>query len=215
MPTYKLYYFNIKGRAELIRWIFAQAGVEYEDIRLTKEQWAEMKPNTPNGCLPVLDVDGKMLTGSGPISRFVAEQHGLAGENDLENAQIAGIDDLLADTTNRFAHFWFEQDEATKAELKKELVEKHVPFYFSFLEKCIATNAAPEGWLFGERVTYVDLRLAFSTEFMQMIIENVLEPYPGIARLKESVLALPNVAKWIKERPQTDLVSQASPSSRD
>ena len=67
MPTYKLYYFNLKARAELTRWIFAQAGVEYEDIRVTKEQWAEMKPTTPNGCLPILDVDGKVLSGSGPI----------------------------------------------------------------------------------------------------------------------------------------------------
>ena len=204
MPTYKLYYFNLKARAELIRWIFAQAGVKYEDIRLDKEQWAKMKPNTPSGSLPVLEVDGQMLAGSGPISRFVAEQHGLAGENDLENAQIAGIDDLLTDVTNRFARFWFEKDEATKAQLKKDLVEKHLPFYLSFLEKCITTNAAPEGWLFGKKVTYVDLRLVLSVEFVQMSVDKILDSYPGILKLKESVLALPNIDRWIKERPQTD-----------
>lgn len=204
MPTYKLYYFNLKARAELIRWIFAQAGVKYEDIRLDKEQWAKMKPNTPNGSIPVLDVDGQMLAGSGPISRYVAEQHGLAGENDLENAQIAGIDDLLTDVTNRFARFWFEKDEATKAQLKKDLDEKHLPFYLSFLEKCITTNGTPEGWLFGKKVTYVDLRLALSVEFVQMANDKILDSYPGILKLKESVLALPNIDRWIKERPQTD-----------
>ena len=204
MPTYKLYYFNLKARAELIRWIFAQAGVKYEDIRLDKEQWAKMKPDTPNGSLPVLDVDGQMLAGSGPISRFVAEQHGLAGENDLENAQIAGIDDLLTDATNRIARFWFEKDEVTKAQLKKDLDEKHLPFYLSFLEKCITTNAAPEGWLFGKKVTYVDLRLTLSVEFVQKFSDKILESYPGILKLKQSVLALPNIDKWIKERPQTD-----------
>ena len=204
MPTYKLYYFNLKARAELIRWIFAQAGVKYEDIRLDKEQWAKMKPDTPNGSLPVLDVDGQMLAGSGPISRFVAEQHGLAGENDLENAQIAGIDDLLTDATNRIARFWFEKDEAIKAQLKKDLDEKHLPFYLSFLEKCITTNAAPEGWLFGKKVTYVDLRLTLSVEFVQKFSDKILESYPGILKLKQSVLALPNIDKWIKERPQTD-----------
>jgi glutathione S-transferase len=128
MPTYKLYYFNAKARAELIRWIFAQAGVKYEDIRLDKEQWAKMKPDTPNGSLPVLDVDGQMLAGAVPIARYVAEQHGVAGANDLENAQIAGIDDLLTDVANRIARFWFEKDDATKAQMKKDLDEKHLPF---------------------------------------------------------------------------------------
>ena len=39
MSTYKLYYFNARGRAEVARIIFAQAGVKYEDIRFQKEEW--------------------------------------------------------------------------------------------------------------------------------------------------------------------------------
>ena len=30
---YKLYYFNVRAKGELIRLAFAAAGVEYEDIR--------------------------------------------------------------------------------------------------------------------------------------------------------------------------------------
>ena len=135
MPTYKLTYFNLKGLAELIRWIFVQASVEYEDIRITKEQWADMKSTTPNGSIPILEVDGKVLAGSGPIARYVAEQHGLAGENDFENAQIAGIDDLLTDATNRLAKYWVEKDEAVKEQIKKDLNEKHLPFYLTWKSK--------------------------------------------------------------------------------
>ena len=39
--TYKLYYFNMRGMAEPIRIIFAQAGVEYRDYRMESEQWAK------------------------------------------------------------------------------------------------------------------------------------------------------------------------------
>jgi len=43
--SYKLTYFNGKGRAELVRYIFAQAGVAFEDVRVERSQWPELKPS--------------------------------------------------------------------------------------------------------------------------------------------------------------------------
>ena len=45
MSTYKLTYFPVRGRAEVIRFVFAQAEVKYEDVRIKKEDWAELKPS--------------------------------------------------------------------------------------------------------------------------------------------------------------------------
>ena len=73
MPTYKLHYFNVKGAAEPIRLIFAQAGVKYEDVRLSQEEWAEFKPKTPYSVMPVLDVDGKNLSEVEP-SRILLDE---------------------------------------------------------------------------------------------------------------------------------------------
>lgn len=42
-PSYKLIYFNARGRAEHIRYIFAHAGVDYIDERIPKERWPEIK----------------------------------------------------------------------------------------------------------------------------------------------------------------------------
>ena len=44
MATIKLHYLNLKGRAELIRFILAQADVDYEDDRIETERWAETMP---------------------------------------------------------------------------------------------------------------------------------------------------------------------------
>ena len=44
MP-YKLTYFNGRGRAELSRLIFAQAGVQYEDVRIERADWLQLKPS--------------------------------------------------------------------------------------------------------------------------------------------------------------------------
>ena len=100
MSKYTLIYFNARGGGEAIRLIFAQAGVEYEDKRLSNEQWAERKPTTPTGALPLLEVDGVAFPGSGPIARFVAERHGLAGANDLEKLRLAGIVDTIIYRSN-------------------------------------------------------------------------------------------------------------------
>lgn len=42
-PSYKLIYFNARGRAEHIRYVLAYAGVDYVDERLPKERWPELK----------------------------------------------------------------------------------------------------------------------------------------------------------------------------
>ena len=43
MPKYQLIYFNARGRAEIPRLLFAEAGVEYEDTRIELEEWPAMK----------------------------------------------------------------------------------------------------------------------------------------------------------------------------
>ena len=206
MPTYKLYYFQAKGRAELIRWIFIQAGVPYEDIRFTGEEWAKFKPNTPFGSMPVLDIDGKIYGGSGPIARYVAEQHGLAGSNPVENFELATISDVIDDLMIRSMILYYEKDEKKKGELKKEFNETHLPKYFGILNKRITDNGTSEGWIFGQKVTYVDMYLALAADMLAIFGDGAqfLEPFPAIAKLKATVEALPNIAKWIQERPKTE-----------
>ena len=43
----KLTYFNAKGRAELARLVLAQAGAEYDDVRIEEEEWPSHKPSKP------------------------------------------------------------------------------------------------------------------------------------------------------------------------
>ena len=116
MPHYKLYYFNSRGNAEVVRLVFAQAGVEYEDIRLTSEQWAEFKPKTPYGFVPVLDIDGKLIGGSMPIARYLARQFGLAGEDDMARLILESAEDAIDDFKGKMSAMYFEKDEEKKAE---------------------------------------------------------------------------------------------------
>ena len=65
-----LVYFNSKGRGEVARFLFLQAGVEFEDDRVVgQEEWKEMKPTLLMQALPILEVDNEQITGSGPINK--------------------------------------------------------------------------------------------------------------------------------------------------
>ena len=204
MPSYKLYYFNQMGRGELIRWILLQAGLPYEDVRLTDQEWAEFKPKTPYGKIPVLEVDdGKLLAGSGPIARYLAEEHGLAGSNAFENAELAGMHDLIEDVQAKMVLMFFEKDEKRQTEMKQALQEKDLPEFLGILEKRITNNGSPEGWVYGSKVTYVDLSIVLTTGFLVMIDPGILEGYTAISKLKAAVESLPKIAKWIQERPKT------------
>lgn len=44
-PKFKLSYFNVKALAEPIRLLFAYGGVDYEDIRVSHEEWVVLKPS--------------------------------------------------------------------------------------------------------------------------------------------------------------------------
>ena len=207
MSTYKLIYFNSRGRAETSRFIFAQAGVKYEDKRVEKEEWAQLKPSTPTGMLPLLEVDGKQISGSGVIARFLAERLGLAGSNDLENAGIASIVDVLNDLVPNFVAFYHEKNEDSKAEKLKKLKEEDMPKYWGIIEGFF--NKSPGDWVYGDNPTYADFEIYNMLGITEMVVpdfvpSDFLKNYPGVTKMKAAVEALPNIAEWIKNRPVAD-----------
>ena len=68
MPAYKLTYFNLSAWAEPIRFIFAQAGVPFEDNRVPFEQWPRLKSER----LPMLEEDNKVVCNF-PIDEYLAK----------------------------------------------------------------------------------------------------------------------------------------------
>ena len=202
MSSYKLVYFNGRGFAEQSRFVFAQAGVQYEDVRTTREQWPSLKPTTPFGMLPMLEVDGNKIGGSVNIARFLGETLGLAGSNPVENAQIAAIVDAVEDINKEVIRCRFEKDEARKEEMKKKLVEETFPTKLKFLETRAVSN--DKGWLYNGVLTWADFSTYIALDRVCVISKEALDEFPGLRKLRASVEELPNIAKWMKERPETE-----------
>jgi hypothetical protein len=73
--AYKLTYFNVKATGEPIRFLLSYGGIEFEDYRIEREQWPQIKPCKCNNELvstPTLSfagvVTGVLLTEEAGVS---------------------------------------------------------------------------------------------------------------------------------------------------
>jgi glutathione S-transferase len=130
MPTYKLTYFAARGRAELVRVLFHYTGTPFEDVQLKREAWMEFKESgkTPFGLLPILEVDGTVLSSSEAIVCYIAEVFGLDGDTPLERARCRMVLDSLNDILNTFIRQYLEEKgDSRKVQLILVLVQFQIP----------------------------------------------------------------------------------------
>ena len=113
MSDIKLTYFESRGRAEISRLILSYSGAKFTDERLTGEQFGALKSSLAYGQMPILNYKGQVLYQSITIARyarhttlinhpfvlfrFLAHEFGLAGKNNLENAQADEVVDAVSD----------------------------------------------------------------------------------------------------------------------
>lgn len=204
MSSYKLIYFNGKGRGEPARLLFAFAGIEYEDCRVAGEEWQKLKPTIPTGQLPALVVDGTMLQQSMAIIRYLAREFNLAGSNNLEMAKAESVLETIVEMQGEMKPLYFEKDEAKKAEMKKKIYEDVIKPKMQILENMLIANGVEV--FVGKTITVADIMVFSAADSMQSFLSvNVLEGFPKLTVLKQKVEDEPKIAAWLAKRPQTAL----------
>uniref|UniRef100_A0A1I7YRG4 glutathione transferase n=1 Tax=Steinernema glaseri TaxID=37863 RepID=A0A1I7YRG4_9BILA len=205
MPSYKLTYFDVRALGETARLLFTYAGVPFEDVRVTMEQWPELKAKMPWGQLPVLEVDGHTIPQSFAIYRYLANEFGLAGKDALEKAEVDAIADAFKDFYASigpdYIYIWAGFKEGNAETAHKDVflpaVEKFLPVFESILQK------SGSGFFVKSGLTWVDFFVANNLVTMVNASPDCLKAYPGLAKLKETVHSLPQLQKYLAARPDT------------
>src|SRR3954453_19599831 len=102
MSKPKLTYFDAAmSRGEECRLAFQIAGVEFEDNRLNRSDWPSLKPKTPFGSMPLLEMPGHpVLAQSNAILVLIGRLYGLHPKDDFEAARhealMQHVEDLRA-----------------------------------------------------------------------------------------------------------------------
>jgi len=177
--------------------------MKFEDKRIEFAEWAALKPKTPWGALPLLEVGGKTIGQSMTISRYLAREGGLVGKNSLEQASVEEIVDVVTDFREKMVATNFGSDEA-KAAATKEFGEKTIPSTLPALEKYAAANKEKPGVFVGSKMTLADIHFFAILEILVTgKMPTVLSTYPNLKKVYDGVAANPKIAEYIKKRPAT------------
>jgi len=206
--SYKLTYFNGRGRAEIIRLILTQAEVPFEDNRLSREEFIQRKSSLPFLQVPIFEIDGKItLCQSLAIARHLARKYNLAGKTELEQVQADMTVDCIQDSINPIPQFFHhEQDPVKKAEMKKKYIEEQLPVFLTKLEALLVANNSGNSFFVGDSLTWADLYLIRGFAALNLMA-GVQEPFANHLKLKalyERVTQLPKIAAYIAKLPVTE-----------
>jgi len=193
-------------RAETSRLALFIGGIEFEDIRPSREEILEMKTDGifPFGQFPVLQVDGETIAQTGAIARFCGKLSGLyPTKDDFAAAKVDEVIDLATDITMQMRPALKEADPKVRIEMRRELSTTILPRWLGFLEKLLQDNGNT-GLIVGDSITVADLavwRLCawISGGIIDGIPINLLEGFPLLSVHQSKISNLHKVKEWIKK----------------
>lgn len=197
----RLTYFDAPGRAEPVRLVLRMASVPFEDHRVDFAGFGALREQgaLPLGSLPVLEVDGLVLTQTAAMLRFAA-RHGGTDLYPSDPFDALLVDSAIDTVNDTLAHAltpsMFERDPEKKLAMRQAFVEGPMARAFTYLEGLIAKSGGP--LLLGDRLSIADLLIGnqlvqIASGRLDGLSRESLAPYPRLAGLLDAFLSHPRV----------------------
>jgi glutathione S-transferase len=201
MPkSVKLFYFDFHGgRGETARLALSIGDVPFGDERVKGADWPPLKPSTPFGELPVLEVDGQRISQSNAINRYVGQLTGLYPDDPWQAAQcdevccaVEALNDALGPS------FSLKGDEQKRE--RDRLLAGPIPRCLKGLDSLLAQRGGE--WFASSRLTIADLKVIeitgmLSSGRLDHIPADIVErTAPALAAHRSRVLARPGVRAY-------------------
>ncbi len=153
----KLTYFDFHGgRGEPARLALTIAGIPFEDDRIPPPTWRARKAETPFGGLPVLEVDGQVVTQSNGINRYVGKLTGLYPTDPWQAALCDEAMDVVEEISVKTGATNELPDDQKKV-ARQALVDGPLSFYLTRLQQRLEAHGGQ--WFAGDALTVADLKV--------------------------------------------------------
>lgn len=202
----KLTYFPFHGRAEMIRLAFTVGKIDFEDSRVKGEEWAELKPKTPFGAMPILQLkDGTMISQAIPILRLVGRVAGLYPSDPFEAFTVDEFIEVQGELFEKINAAGRGKEKAEKEADRLECVTKGAGA--NLLQKIddYIAKKGQNGFCAGGSLTIADL-MGFTTStmlttgFYDGVPTDTLDKYKNIQRWRKTVSSVPAIAEYYDSR---------------
>jgi glutathione S-transferase len=157
MTNYKLTYFDFSGgRAEPVRIAFHAAGIEFEDHRISFDEFMKTRDTMRFRCAPVLEIDGTVVTQSNSMLRYVGKMADLYQSDSIQalycDEAMGAVEDLLHQIVRTFG---LEGDELKTA--REKLVDGWMTTYIKGLGEILERGGGD--YIADKRLTVADLKV--------------------------------------------------------
>ena len=157
MSVPKLVYFDFDGgRGEVARLAFAIGALPFVDDRVPGAAWKERKPQMPLGALPVLEVEGRTVTQSNGINRYVGKLAGLYPADPWQAALCDEAMDVVEEIGMRI-QATFELPPAEKKAQREALASGPITFVLTRLQDRLEEHGGR--YFADDRLTVADLKV--------------------------------------------------------
>ena len=157
MPKHKLIYFDIPGgRGEPLRIAMHAAGIDYTDERWTFPEFGDKRSELRFRAVPVLEIDGEVVTQSNAIGRYLGKQAGLYPDDPVQALYCDEVCDAVEDLTHYIVQtFGLKGEDLQRA--REQFVETRLKTFVTGFDELLQRGG---GEYFANRtLTMADLKM--------------------------------------------------------
>ncbi|KAI9879217.1 MAG: hypothetical protein M1830_009218 [Pleopsidium flavum] len=205
VPEIHYFDFQSRGRGQVVRLMWEDAGIAYTDTRYSFVEYPEIKKTkiselNPTGNIPIIELNGKILTQSYAILRHFARQLGqYEGETEDEMYWSDAMCDIAIDWRTLFiVAFFNDNKDKTYPEHQKGDRNRFLGALETHLKSNNLSRQGP--FVIGKNITYADLVIyqVCHDENLTQDGRGGLKDYPRLKQLVDGVESRPNVAAFLK-----------------
>lgn len=198
MTNVTLTYFDSPtSRGEECRLALFLAGVAFEDRRIQHKDWPALKPTTPFGGLPMLEIPGRpAVSQSNAILAHIGRRYGLLPKDEWEALRLDSVMDAAEDVRHAVSKTFGIKDPEELKRRRTELVEGPIRSWAGNIERQIVGP-----FVGGEQISVADIKVFvvagwFKKGILDHVPADVLAPFPKLELLHDSVKNHPKIIDW-------------------
>ena len=205
MPELKLTYFGFDGgRAEPVRIALSSGGIPFEDIRFPISEWPEYRDRAPLRQVPVLEVDGELITQTNSMLRYAGKMTGLYPEDPLEALHCDEAMTMVEEMYHKIGPTMFMEDEEEKRLAREALASGPISLFLGRFEDILKQRGGT--YFAGNKFSVADLKVFLWVQNLKSgtleyidtdIVDRVA---PTVAQHFERISAEPVVVGYYENR---------------